>query len=275
MRLIDIYKETPGGTVLVTAGCIQTGTTDLSKAVQSKFYTMADGTVSCYPVQTAKSEMTLELECTRTQAAAIEAAAALGSLLFAGLRFGTNYSTDPVQPFQTGYRAYLSGSVQIAEKYALSGIYSVKLPLILDASADTYRREQVAAILPTALSVGGEAASIEYEHLRGYQMKLQKYGASPEPAFVRNSVVFTGGSTIALAVTVKRQDYAAGTRELTGTTITIGGTSKTVTVDGNSAAASKTADLALGDNLIDVRCSLTGCRPLMIRIPIYRQAVAT
>ena len=271
MRLIDIYKETPSGTVLVTAGCIQAGATDLKKTVQSKVYTMADGTVCCYPVQTAKSEMTLTLECTKAQAAAIESAAALGSLLFAGLRFGTNYNADPVQPFQTGYRAYLSGAVQIAEKYALSGIYAVTLPLILDASAGTYRREHVAAILPTALSVGGEAASIEYEHLRGYDLKL----VGGVPVFVRRAVVFTGGSTIALAVTVKRQDYAAGTRELTGAVITIGGTSETVTVDGNSAAASKTADLALGDNLIDVQVTLTGCRPLMIRIPIYRQAVVT
>lgn len=271
MRLIDIYKETPGGTVLVTAGCIQAGATDLKKTVQSKVYTMADGTVCCYPVQTAKSEMTLELECTRTQAAAIEAAASLGSLLFAGLRFGTNYSTDPVQPFQAGYRAYLSGGVQIAEKYALSGIYSVKLPLLLDASGTTYRTEQVAALLPTALSVGGEAASIEYEHLRGYEMRL----LGGIPGFERKSVVFTGGDTITVAVTVKRQDYAADTRTLSGAVITIGGTSETVTVDGNSASASKTVSLAPGDNRIDVRCSLTGCRELILRIPVYRQAVVT
>ena len=271
MRLIDIYKETPGGTVLVTAGCIQAGATDLKKTVQSKVYTMADGTVCCYPVQTAKSEMTLTLECTKAQAAAIEAAAALGSLLFAGLRFGTNYSADPVQPFQTGYRAYLSGAVQIAEKYALSGIYTVTLPLILDASADTYRGEQVAALLPTALSVGGEAASIEYEHLRGYEMRL----LGGIPGFERKSVVFAGGDTIDVAVTVKRQDYTAGTRTLSGAVITIGGTSETVTVDGNSATASKTVSLAPGDNRIDVRCSLTGCRELILRIPVYRQAVAT
>lgn len=271
MRLIDIYKETSGGTVLVTAGCIQAGLTDLQKTVQSKFYTMADGTVCCYPVQTAKSEMTLTLECTKAQAAAIESAAALGSLLFAGLRFGTNYNADPVQPFQTGYRAYLSGAVQIAEKYALSGIYSVKLPLLLDASGTTYRTEQVAALMPTALSVGRTAETISYEHLRGYDLKL----VGGVPVFVRRAVVFTGGSTIALAVTVKRQDYAAGTRELTGTTITIGGTSETVTVDGNSASASKTVSLAPGDNRIDVRCSLTGCRELILRIPVYRQAVVT
>ena len=271
MRLIDIYKETSGGTVMVTAGCIQTGATDLSKAVQSKFYTMADGTVSCYPVQTAKSEMTLELECTRTQAAAIEAAAALGSLLFAGLRFGTNYSSDPVQPFQTGYRAFLSGSVQIAEKYALSGIYSVKIPLLLDASGTTYRTEQVAALMPTALSVAGTAETISYEHLRGYDLKL----VGGVPVFVRRAVVFTGGSTIEAAVTVKRQDYAAGTRTLSGTVITISGTAETVTVDGNSAAASETLSLEQGENLIDILVTLTGCRPLVLRIPVYRQAVTT
>lgn len=265
---MDIYRETSAGTVLVAAGCIQTGETGLRKSVQSKFYTMADGRTCCYPVATAKTEMTLELECTRDKAEAIAANAARGALLFAGLRFGTNYSANPVQPFVQGVRGFPAGTVEIAEKYALSGIYDVKIPLILDASGATYSVATVAALVPEALSLGGSA-----DALTGYSMRLVPSGSYRLPMLVRRGHLFTGASSLTVSLTLGRADYLAGTRELTGLAAVLGADAMTVAIDGDTATITGGASLSPGENLLTVKCSLDGCRTLYVQIPVYRQAV--
>ncbi len=269
MRLIDIYKETADGVKLVTAGCIQTGSTDLTKTVQSKFYTMADGTACCYPVQTAKSSMTLELECTQTQAAAIEHAASLGSLLFAGLRFGTNYGTSygaDQQPFPTGYRAFLTGNVQIAEKFALTGIYSVTLPLLLDASGGSYLAPAVPALNPTLLYLNGVQMP-----LSRFGMELRTLGGMRLPVLTREATLFISSDSIGVDLRLTRTnslDTEGLTAFLTKSTDTA------VTTDGISAQITGTVQLDRGDNLVYIRCALNGCRELIVCIPVYRQAVS-
>lgn len=265
MRLIDIYRETASGTALVAAGCIQTGATDLKKSVQSKFYTMSDGTVCCYPVQTAKTGMTLTVECTRDKAAAIADAAAQGSLLFAGLRYAANYTASPTQPFTYGVRAFPTGDVQIAEKYALSNIYAVSIPLILDASGASYRGANVAALIPSALSLGGAA-----DTLTGYEMTLVRSGGNKLPMLARRGCLFTGSSSLAVSLTLGRADYSE-TRTLTGLTATLGGVAATVTISDSAAIVTGTAALSVGETILDIACSLTGCRTLYVRIPVYRQ----
>lgn len=266
MRLIDIYKETADGVKLVTAGCIQTGSTDLTKTVQSKFYTMADGTACCYPVSTAKSSMTLELECTQMQAAAIEHAASLGSLLFAGLRFGTNYGAAAVQPFPTGYRAFLTGNVQIAEKFALTGIYSVTLPLLLDASGDSYLAPAVPALNPSLLYLNGVQMP-----LSRLGMELRTLGGIRLPVLTCKTTLFTDFATLGVDLRLTRTD-SLDTEGLTA--FLTSSTDTAVTTDGASAQITGTVQLDKGDNLVYIRCALNGCRELIVCIPVYRQAVS-
>lgn len=265
MRLIDIYKETADGVKLVTAGCIQTGSTDLTKTVQSKFYTMADGTACCYPVSTAKSSMTLELECTKIQAASIEHAASLGSLLFAGLRFGTNYGAA-AQPFPTGYRAFLTGNVQIAEKFALTGIYSVTLPLLLDASGGSYLAPAVPALNPVLLYLNGVQMP-----LSRFRMELRTLGGMRLPVLMCKTTLLTDFGSLGVDLRLTRTnslDTEGLTAFLTNSTDTA------VTTDGASAQITGTVQLDKGGNLVYIRCALNGCRELIVCIPVYRQAVS-
>lgn len=264
MRLIDIYKETPDGVQLVTAGCIQTGSTDLQKAVQTKFFTMANGTVCAYPVQTAKSTMTLTLQCTKPQAAAIEAAAALGSLLFAGLRFGVNWGDDVYDPFVTGYRGFLTGSVEICEMYAKSGLYSITLPLMLDAVGATYRKPAVPAISPGALSLDETVQA-----RTGFEMVLLPVGGVVRPVLRRKQTYFTYSDTLAIDLHLTRAD--SGTVEGMVPFIT-GSEDTAVSTDGAAAHVTGTAPLVQGDNAVFIRCPYTGCRELIVCIPVYRQA---
>ncbi len=264
MRLIDIYKETPDGVQIVTAGCIQTGSTDLQKAVQTKFFTMANGTVCAYPVQTAKSTMTLTLQCTKPQAAAIEAAAALGSLLFAGLRFGVNWGDDVYDPFVTGYRGFLTGSVEICEMYAKSGLYSITLPLILDAVRATYRKPVVPAISPGALSLDETVQA-----RTSFEMVLLPVGGVVRPVLRRKQTYFTYSDTLAVDLHLTRAD--SGTVEGMAPFIT-GSEDTAVSTDGAAAHVTGTAPLVQGDNAVFIRCPYTGCRELIVCIPVYRQA---
>lgn len=124
MRTVNIYRE-DGDTLLpVALGCVQTETADLSVTPNGKLYTMSDGSAICYPVDTAKTEMKLLLECSRAKAEAIRKAVHYNELCFEGIRIGeTEGSTGTV------YRAIITGTVNIEVKYAPAGIYTVTIPL--------------------------------------------------------------------------------------------------------------------------------------------------
>lgn len=270
MRLIDIYKETASGVTLVTAGCIQTGSTALKRTVQSKFYTMADGTTRCYPIPTAKASMTLTLECTRLQAASIDAVTLLGSLVFAGLRFGTNFGSDAGltaadQLYPTGYRAFLTGDVQIDEVFARSGIYSVTLPLVLSASGAIFEQPSVPALSPVSLALDGTVVSP-----KAFRMELRNIGGARRPVLVRRSVLLTRSDTLGISLTLNRTDSGS----LTGLTAAVTGAETSVVINGMSAEISGAAALSPGENLVTVQCHLGGCRSLLLCIPVYRQAVS-
>jgi hypothetical protein len=132
LRTVAIYRE--DGTS-VTSGCIQTGETGVTRTTKSQFYELSDGTCACYPCQTAKAEMTLTLECDQAQADAIDTASHCGLLLFEGIRFGAKN----VDSTSTKYRAFITGTIRIEEKYYKTGIYSVEIPIRFDVSGETYR----------------------------------------------------------------------------------------------------------------------------------------
>lgn len=259
MRIIDIYKETGGGIQLVAEGCIQVGDTLIGVSPQSKFFVMSDGSNVCYPVGTAKQTGTVELECTSVQAAAIRAAMHEGSLLFAGMRFGTVADSEI-----RGYRAFMTGEAEIGQMYAGVNLYKVRLPLLFDAKGTALQNELVPVLQIGSLSIGGES-----EPPGGYEKVLYPENSSKVVAWKRKGTLFTGASVLELSLTLTRQDGG----DFTGMTCTIlnGTASVTATVSDNTVTA--TLPIAPRENLIEIKCLCGEARALRVVIPIYRQGV--
>lgn len=267
MRLIDIYRETADGTVVpVTSGCIQSGEPpELTRTPNNKFYEMSDGTCVCYPCATAKAEMTLELECTREQATAIDLAAHHGSLLFAGMLFGSNTAGSEL-PFRTGYRAFLTGGIKIAQMYAKSSSYRVALPLRLDVSGETYRTVRVPALYPGHIALGEST-----EFFEGYDYRLMNIDGSVRPVFVRKNTWFTSSSELFIRLLFARadepdpilpEDLRPFTASVTGAEVTA-----------LSGSITATVPLVQGSSTVDICITKAGLQDLRMRLHIYRQAV--
>lgn len=138
MRSVNIYQDTGSALAIVASGCVQTSDADPDITPCGKLFEMSDGSCTYYPVTTAKTEMTLRLECTQPKAEAIRKAARLGELYFEGLRIG-----DVSGAAGFAYRAFVTGTVKISAKYALCNTYVIELPLRFDASGETLRGEVV------------------------------------------------------------------------------------------------------------------------------------
>jgi len=259
LRLVDIYKETADGISLVTEGCIQTGETMLNIAPQSKFFTMADGSTTCYPAGTARQSMTLELECTAAQAGSIRAAMHLGSLLFAGVRFGTTGAAET-----TGYRAFPNGDAEIGQMFALSDLYRVRIPLLLDASGTGVNAESV-PVLQGEITLGGETDALA--HYRKTLRLVTSPYRNKVTVWERIAPVFTGSAALAFSLTVTRGDNGS----VESLSCAIPG-AENVAVSGGVVTA--TLPLSPRDNVFEVTATLSGCRPLRLRIPVYRQVSA-
>lgn len=263
MRLIDIYKETAGGSVIpVTAGCIQTDGTLLTRTPNNKFFEMADGTCACYPCATAKAETTLELECTEAQANAIDAAANCSSLLFAGLRCGAALHEEQHPP-RTGYRAFLTGQIEIEKMFACANVYRVRIPVRFDVSGENYRFVTVPAICPDLLTISGKSEQIS-------AFAYRRIGGNP--AFVRNNTILTSAEHLTISVSFFRAD---SDEALTGCTAIVRnsevpGTPVPLPCDSPFSIAN---GLVNGKQLLDIEISKTGLNPLRLRLPVYRQAV--
>ena len=264
MRLIDIYKESGQVVTLVTAGCIQTGGTLLTRTPNNKFYEMSDGTCACYPCATAKADTVLELECTEEQAGAIDAAANRGSLLFAGVRCGV--TAEVLHPPRTGYRAFLTGSIEIEKMFACANAYRVRIPIRYDVSETLYRSVTVPVICPVSITIDSEADS-----LTGYSYRL----TGGVPAFVRDRTLFLRGNATIITLGFCRAGNE--TTPLTGCTASIwnsatGGDPATQSLD--SGGTIVTPLEARGQD-ITISIQKAGLTALRLRLPIYRQAVST
>ena len=264
MRLIDIYKEASDGTIsLVTAGCIQTGGTLLTRTPKNQFYELADGTCVCYPCATAKAETVLELECTETQAQAIDTVTNRGSMLFAGLRCGANLA-EALHPPRTGYRAFLTGQIEIEKMYACANVYRVRIPLRFDVSGTEYRSETLPVICPNLLTISGTTAQVRF-----FPYRL----LDGNPVFVRRNTLFTGESSLTFTLTFFQADSETA---LTDCSAFIRNSAFTTTVyeptwgDGSLTVVTP---LAAGGQTLDIRIIKSGLHALRLRLPVYRQAV--
>lgn len=250
---------------LVCAGCIQTGGTLLTRTPNNKFFEMADGTCACYPCATAKAETVLELECTETQAHAIDTATNRGSLLLAGLRCGADLAEAPHPP-RTGYRAFLTGQIEIEKMYACAKVYRVRIPLRFDVSGETFRSVTMPVIYPTSVTIDEVA-----DNLTGYSYRL----IGGAPAFIRNQTLFLFGSPSLFTLGFRRADDDEF--PLTGCTVSIwnsafGGDPSEQPLDSGGTLIVGTQS---GRQDIEICIKKSGLTPLRLWLTVYVQAVST
>ena len=226
---------------------------------------MADGTCACYPCATAKAESVLELECTEAQAGAIDAVTNKGSLLFAGLRCGTEMH-ETLLPPRTGYRAFLTGQIEIEKMFACAKVYRVRIPLRFDVSGEFYCSVTVPVICPSSLTID-EAA----EDMNGYSYRL----IGGAPAFVRNQTLFLFGYHSLITLGFRRADDPVSA--LTGCTASVwnsavGGDPSEVSLDSGGTIITS---LEPGSQDIEISIKKSGLTPLRLLLPVYRQGVST
>ena len=135
MRYIDIYKETDSGVEYVTGGCGQLGEPVIQRTPIVSSYTLADGTPVIYPAAKDTASMTVELDCTRAEAAAIETLIHGAHIILAGLKAGAVLGTDVQRakdiPQLSGTPCIITGTAEIGEAFARSGIYYARFPVQL------------------------------------------------------------------------------------------------------------------------------------------------
>jgi hypothetical protein len=268
---VDIYLENADGSIeLLTAGCIQTGSSELTRTIMSKFYTMSNGTVACYPTENAKAEMTLSLECTYEQSLAINRKVYKGVFLLTGVRKGMT-----VTPESQLIRAYPTGDIRI--KKILDNYYFVEIPCLFDTFRDGYIILIPPAIYPVGITIDGKT-----ENLSAYRKQLVYIRNVKVPALVRKSIYMTSADSSEISLHMKRYDEAADKTlvidPLVGEEleVTVTGAESTVTLrsdDEYGAVADAEIPLFLHENCIDILCTQGALKPLRLRIPIYRQAV--
>lgn len=138
MRIIDIYREDSGsGLRLVAGDLIQTGENTVVQSRNAKVHIMADGSLSMYPSDKDKNQITISLECSRSQADAVADAGHCGKLYFAGLHAGTKVSptrTDRnyAESAKTAFACYLTGNTRIQQ--IAGDLYAVDLTVQIDFS---------------------------------------------------------------------------------------------------------------------------------------------
>lgn len=266
---MDIYLENTDGSIeLLTAGCIQTGSSALTRTIMSKFYTMSDGTVACYPTENAKAQMTLSLECTFQQCSAIESYLYRGVFLLSGERLG-NY----IMGKQQLARVYLTGSIRIERRFP--NCVLVEIPCFFETTSSGYIFQAPPAIYPVGITIDGNA-----ENLSAYREQFVSVGGIRVPALVRKSIVMKSADSAEISLHMKRYDEAAGKTLVTDPAaaekleVTVTGSTVTIAPDsGYGAIASAEIPLFLHENCIDILCTQGALKPLRLRIPIYRQAV--
>lgn len=185
----------------VCAGCIQTGDASVKQTLAMEQKTMADGRICVYPAQNAVTRMTLELECKTEQATYIEEALCHVPLLLTGVKAGAVQAR--VQPYPTGIgREYiLDGAAEIGERFAGSGIFSVRLPLIVETGEDAERFCDLFGILMyynDAITPEGVSA---FRYSPNEKINTLYGRIKPSGLFVRKDVFFTRSDTFSFKYT--------------------------------------------------------------------------
>jgi hypothetical protein len=100
-------------------------------------------------------------------------------------------------------------------------------------------------------------------------MVLLPVGGVVRPVLQRRQTYFTYSDTLAVDLHLTRADSGA----VVGMVPFITGSEDTaVSTDDAAAHVTGTAPLVQGDNAVFIRCPYTGCRELIVCIPVYRQA---
>ena len=119
MRIVNIYDASGS---LISSGYIQINDASVSRNLNSKIFTMADGSITMYTAASDKNQMTLSLECNEAQANAFENAAHMGKFLFSGMRAGSDTCDD-----QTAFVGYITGACKI--RRIAPDLYALDIPL--------------------------------------------------------------------------------------------------------------------------------------------------
>ena len=186
----------------IDAGFLQVGEAKARKNLTMQQYTMADGSVCVYPAQNPVTRMTLELECTELQAHHLEEALCHVPLLLTGVKYGAadadlyNYY---IYPPGTGRLYTLDGEAEIGEKYAGSGIYSVKLPLIVNTNEDDIKGLDGLGIRLYYDGAETPEESSAFSYVPRARVQDTGRSIAPSGLFVRKNVYFTASDTFTLS----------------------------------------------------------------------------
>ena len=261
MRYIDLYKQTAGGAVFITGGCIQTGEPAVQRAPIVKSYTMADGTPLVYPSAKDTCTASIELECTMQEAAAIEPVVRRAQIILAGIKAGSLLGDTQLRasdlPLQTGVPCIITGAVDICEKYAKSGIYGVTLPLQIEV-ADTGLPQSVPVPVVRVPMLTLDSVS---EGLGRYTAQKLLWGGKRVLFLVRKPY-FTKQDSLTLGV--------VATGEPAECYLYVNGEILDETPD---TVHTFTVPLHVGNNEIVLEWIGADCRPMRIRLDVYRQNV--
>lgn len=201
MRYVDLYLDSDSKTP-VAFDCIQIGEAAQTRTPTVKRFTMADGSPCIYPAAKDTAAVTLLLECSAENAAAISRAAHYGSLIIAGMSYGTNRRQYPQKtaaylPEQKGVTGYMTGSVDITEISSTADLYNVSIPLqlLVSASGETEMTD-VPAVKITEL------------YIDGIQEKLENYRYRPVGTFVRRHVIYADAAVVSISCKTSVPDGA-------------------------------------------------------------------
>ena len=259
-----MYKQTADGVAFVTGGCIQVGEPGIQRTPIVRSFTLADGSPVVYPAQKDTAAVTLSLECTQAQAAEIEKLVHGAQIILTGIKagalLGAGLQTADDYPAQSGCTAIITGAVDVTEKFARSGIYSVELPLqILVGNTGEAEPVTVPGLRFAAISLDGETG----QFLPRYHTERARVLGAVRACWVRNSRYFTSSGTLDVT-------WAVASGNPTCTLYVNGAEIADATGAGGTFADTP---LTVGDNEIVLVLTADGCRPLHVVIPVYRQNV--
>lgn len=197
MRIIDIYREDTAsdtGFRLIEGGFIQAGENTLSRTLNAKTFTMADGSLMMYPAAKDRIQMPIGLECSGNQAALLENAVHYGKLFFAGIHAGTSKSpsqTDKNYPSATkkAFAGYVTGTFR--ENQISSDLFSIEIPCQFDF-------DETAAVPVIMTGFGNDSGLKIGDNIQ----KFSDFAFLKDGFFHRKQIIFTSNAKINLAFPV-------------------------------------------------------------------------
>lgn len=277
MRFVDVYQRGTSGTIFVCAGCIQLGEPMVQRSPIVHSFTLADGSPVVYPAPKDTATMTVELECTKYQAMQLERLVHGAQVILTGLKFGAlqaNEQAGGTYPEAFGYDCLITGAVEIGERYAGSGIYSVTLPVQFAVSTSGAAEiVDVPTVRVKSLTLGGTEDTVRLGERYVYQPRDASFGNVTAGIFVRQGIWFTQEDTLTFSYEKRDADAEKDIRAR----VWLNGK-----LEKDCLLPDEQMELPLlpGENQLGLHCLaydddgvMINGRPLSLRLCIYRQAV--